>query len=161
MKKEFDQMLAGYHKLVGQIMPDTGAGAAESPAKMQWAMQEGYRPNYDPNSDAVVWTQEPKPAYQANHVMNLEGSMSPERMAEVYPAFALKAQHIDPVLQEIIAKALSGEITTQRAKELAYQLAIDTYKDAWSEGKGKGASKGAASLEQAMELASTKNRVAG
>lgn len=161
LEQKYSDMLSGYQKLAATIIPSPDSPAVDSPAKLEWAAQEGYQPKYDPNTDSVTWAQQPKPAYQQSHLMNMQGSMSPERLQESYPAFGFKAKHIDPVLQEIIQKALSGDITTQRAKELVYQLAQNTFKEAWAQGKPKGAAKGAADFEQAISRSTTKNGVAG
>lgn len=161
LEQKYSEMLSGYQNLVSQIMPQPSVSVVDDPAKLEWAKQEGFRPEYDPNTDQVSWVQQPKPAYQQPHIMNLEASMSPERLQESYPAFAWKAQHLDPLLQEIIQKALGGEITTQRAKELAYQLAINTFDEAWKEGKPKGSGKGAVNFEQAVAKATKKSGVAG
>ncbi|MBF4178903.1 hypothetical protein [Lelliottia nimipressuralis] len=163
MKQEskYTAMLAGYDQLAASIMPQPSREVAKDPEKLEWAAQEGYRPNYDPNTDSVSWVQEPKPPYQQNHLMNLEGSMSPERLAESFPAFGWMQQHAAPVLQEIIQKALDGKITTQRAKELTYQMALNAEKEAWAEGKPTGSGKNAANFDQAMSKATKKNKVAG
>ncbi|ASG63943.1 hypothetical protein CEW81_18315 [Kluyvera genomosp. 3] len=161
LEQKYSEMLAGYQKLASEIIPSPAANVASDPAKLEWAAQEGYQPEYDPNTDEVTWAQQPKPAYQQPQLMNLQGSMSPERLQESYPAFGFKAQHIDPLLQEIIQKALDGEITTQRAKELTYQLAQNTFKEAWAQGKPTGAAKGAADFEQAISRSTTKSGVAG
>ena len=161
LEQKYAAMLEGYQQLASQIIPSPQQAVASDPVKLEWAKQEGYRPKYDPNTDAVTWAQQPQPAYQQSHLMNLSASMSPERLQESYPAFAFKAQHIDPLLQEIIKKALDGDITTQRAKELVYQLAQDTYKQAWSQGKPKGSAKNAADFDEAISRATTKNGVAG
>lgn len=161
LEQKYQAMLAGYEQLASAINPQPSHDVARSPEKLQWAAQEGFKPQYDPNTDQVSWVQEPKPPYQQNHLMNLEGSMSPERLQESYPAFGFKAKHIDPVLQEIIQKALDGDITTQRAKELTYQLALNTFREAWAEGKPKGSAVTAANAEQAADKTTTKNKAAG
>lgn len=161
LETRFNAMLAGYEQLASSIMPAPSQDVAKDPKKLEWAYQEGYRPNYDPNSDAVTWAQKPKPAYQQSPEKNLQASMSPERLQESYPAFAWKAQHADPVLKEIIEKALSGDITTQRAKELVYQMALNSHAEAWKQGKPKGAGTGSVDFEQTMAKASKTNKVAG
>lgn len=161
LEQKYAEMMEGYRQLAAQIVPSPQKEVVDSPAKLEWAAQEGYRPKFDPNTDSVTWAQQPQPVYQQSHLMNLQGSMSPERLQESYPAFAFKAQQIDPLLQEIIQKALDGKITTQRAKELVFQLAQDTFKEAWAKGKPTGSAKGAADFEQAIEKATTKNGVAG
>jgi hypothetical protein len=162
LETRFQQMRDGYDKLSARLLPDSdsGDGPDISPEKMQWARQEGFNPHYNPNSDDVIWTPTPKPAYTMPNNQRLQGSMSPERMAEVYPAFATKKDQIDPVLSEICQAALDGKITQQRAQELVMQLALDTYKDAW-QGKATGASKNAANFDQSLEGASKTNRIAG
>ena len=161
LEKKISAMVAGYEQLAASIMAQPQDDVVKSPEKLEWAKQEGYQPEYDPNSDSITWTQKPKPAYQQNHLMNLQGSMSPERLQESFPAFGWKAKHADPVLQEIIQKALNGDITTQRAKELAYQMALSSFKEAWAEGKPTGSAKDAANFDQAMEKTSTTNKAAG
>lgn len=161
LEQRIQAMVAGYEQLASSIMPQPSSEVTKSPQKLEWAKQEGYQPEYDPNSDNVTWTQKPKPAYQQNHLMNLQGSMSPERLQESFPAFGWKAQHADPVLQEIIQKALNGDITTQRAKELVYQMALSSFKEAWAEGKPDGSAKNAANFEQAIDKTSTTNKAAG
>ena len=160
-EKEIKGLKAGYEQLAASIMSTGEQSPEKDPVKLEWAKQEGYQPQYDPNAGAVIWSQKPKPAYQQNHLMNLEGSMSPERLAEAFPAFGWKQKHADGVLQEIIQKALDGGITTQRAKELVYQLALNAEKEAWGEGKPKGAGKSAANFDQTMSKASKNNKVAG
>jgi hypothetical protein len=159
-KAKYQEMRAGYDQLVSRLLPQQSADVAASPIKRELAAQEGYAPKYNPNSDTVTWTQKPQPAYQQSPMMNLEGSMSPERLVESYPAFKWKQANLDGLLGEIITKALSGEITTQRARELVHQLAIDTEKEAWGEGSAKGAGKSASSFSQALDKATTKNGVA-
>lgn len=163
LETRFQQMRDDYDKLTARLMPgnsDNGDDAPLSPEKREWARQEGLTPVYNPNQDNVTWTPKPKPAYTMPNNQRLQGSMSPERLAEVYPAFATKKSEIDPVLSEICQAALDGKITQQRAQELVLQLALDTYKQAW-QGKAEGASKTAANFGQALESASTTNRVAG
>lgn len=160
-EKTVQGLQTGYEQLAASIMNQGSSKPEMDPVKLEWAKQEGYRPEYDPNADAVTWAQKPKPAYQQNHLLNLEGSMSPERLAESFPAFTWKKQHADGVLQEIIQSALDGKISTQRAKELVYQMALNSFKEAWGEGKPKGAGKGSANFEQTMEKASKNNKVAG
>lgn len=154
-------MLAGYEKLAAQITNGAQEEKPENePLKREWAYQEGYKPHYNPNSDEVSWIPAPKPAYSVPNNLRLQGSMSPERLAEVYPAFAEKSEQIDPLLTKIYQAALSGEITHQRAQELVLQLAADTQKEAWS-GKAKGASKQAANFDQSISNMSKSNRIAG
>lgn len=164
MKKatqEFNNMLANYEKLAANILGnDKGVKPEDEPLKYEWAKQEGYDPHYDPNSDSVSWVPKPKAAYDVDNNLRLQGSMSPERVGEVYPAFGQKVQEIDPVLEKIYASALSGEITHQRAQELVLQLAATTYRDAWKD-KGKGASKTAANFEQSIESMSNTKKLAG
>lgn len=161
LEQRYTAMLAGYEQLASSLMAAPQHEVIKSPEKLEWAKQEGYQPKYDPNSDAITWSQKPKAPYQQNHLMNLEASMSPERLQESYPAFAWKAQHADQLLQEIIQKALDGKITTQRAKELTYQLALNTLKEAWATGKPKGSAVKAANVEQSAERTTTKNKAAG
>lgn len=161
-KATYQQMRAGYDQLAARLTTTAEAGeVASSPVKMQWAEQEGYKPTYNPNTDQVSWVKTPQPTYQQPQMMNLEGSMSPERLIESFPAYKWKSEAVDGVLQEIITAAHGGAITTQRAKEAVYQLALDTYKEAKASGKAGGAAKTAGSFEQAMSKATTKNGVAG
>lgn len=160
-EKTVQSLKTGYDQLAASIMSEPSQEVTKDPVKLEWAQQEGYRPEYDPSTDAVTWTQKPKPAYQQNHLMNLEGSMSPERLGESFPAFGWKQKHADGVLQEIIQKTLDGEITTQRAKELVYQMAVNAKKEAWTEGKPKGAAKNAANFDEAIEKTTKNNKVAG
>lgn len=160
-EKTVQGLKAGYDQLAASIMNEPSQEVTKDPVKLEWARQEGYQPEYDPNADAVTWSQKPKPAYQQNHLLNLEGSMSPERLGEAFPAFKWKSQHADGVLQEVIQHALDGKITTQRAKELVYQMALNSFKEAWGEGKPTGAGKSAANFDQAMSKASKNNKVAG
>ena len=161
LEQRYTAMLAGYEQLASSLMASPSQEVVKSPEKLEWARQEGYQPKYDPNTDAITWSQKPKAPYQQNHLMNLEASMSPERLQESYPAFTWKAQHADQLLQEIIQKALDGKITTQRAKELTYQLALNTMKEAWATGKPKGSAVKAANVEQSAERTTTKNKAAG
>jgi hypothetical protein len=154
-------MQAGYEKLAARLAPDADTAPETDPVKIAWARQEGFKPHYDPNADDVRWMREPKPAYQQPNTNRMLGSMSPERLQEVFPAFKVKADQIDPVLTEIAEAAIGGKITQQRAMELAYQLAIDTFGDAWKEKGGGGASKTASDFSQSLESASKSNRVAG
>ena len=162
LKQQFEGMFSQYDALVSRIKPGAaGTEVTNDPVKREWAAQEGYRPGYNPNGDAVTWTQTPKPAYQQSHLKNFSASMSPERLIESYPAFRFKAEKLDPFVQEVINKAMSGEITTQRAKEILYQMALDTFEEAWEGGSITGAAKAAGSAAEALESASTTNRVAG
>ncbi|MCP2003502.1 UNVERIFIED_ORG: hypothetical protein J2Y78_002042 [Buttiauxella agrestis ATCC 33320] len=161
MQERFNNITARYDQMVARISPQPSTDVLLSPAKREWAMQEGFRPEYNPNTDDVTWVKSPEPAYQQSHIKNIQGSMSPERLTESFPAFAYKAANLDETLQEIIRQAVSGEITTQRAKELAYQFALDTFDEAWKEGAPTGAAKAAASFEQAIEKTTKTAKVAG
>ncbi|MBK0633373.1 hypothetical protein GZZ44_10480 [Klebsiella aerogenes] len=162
LETRYQQMRDGYDALSARLMPGSKSDddAPLSPERMAWARQEGLQPVYNPNADEVTWVPTPKPAYTMPNTQRLQGSMSPERLAEVYPAFATKAKEIDPLLQEIYQAALDGKVTQQRAQELVMQLALDTYKQAW-QGKAEGASKTAANFSQSLDGASTTNRIAG
>lgn len=161
-ENRYQQMRDGYDQLATRLLPQNNEDndAPLSPAKREWAKQEGFSPYYNPNQDDTTWIPKPKPAYTMPNNQRLQGSMSPERLAEVYPAFATKTKEIDPLLTEIYQAALDGKVTQQRAQELVMQLAIDTYKQAW-QGKAQGASKDSANFEQSLDSASKTNRVAG
>lgn len=161
MREQFGAMFAQYDDLAGRIKAAPSAEAINDPVKREWAAQEGYRPGYNPNADGVTWHQKPTPAYEQPHYMNFEGSMSPERLVESYPAFKYKAEHLDPYIQETIDKAMSGEISTQRAKEILYQFALESFEEAWQGGKITGAAKTATTFAEAVEKASKSNKVAG
>lgn len=163
LENRYQQMRDGYDQLSARLNPSTDAQSDEqplSPAKMEWAKQEGFNPLYNPNQDEVSWVPEQKPSYSMPNNLRLQGSMSPERLAEVYPAFQTKKTEIDPVLSEICQAALDGKITQQRAQELVMQLALDTFADAW-QGTPEGASTKAANFEQSISKASKTNRIAG
>lgn len=161
MREQFGEMFAQYDQLAGRIKPADSVDVAASPLKREWAAQEGYRPGYNPNSDSVTWTKTPEPAYKQARVKNMEGSMSPERLVESFPAFAFKAEHLDGHIQEVITQAMNGEISTQRAKEMLYQFALESFDEAWKEGSPEGAAKNAATFEESMSKASKSNKVAG
>ncbi|HDG1101546.1 TPA: hypothetical protein PCY80_000313 [Klebsiella aerogenes] len=161
LEQRYQEMRGGYEKLAARLTPaQTDSQNGKTPAELEWAQQEGFAPKYNPNNNEITWVKTPEPAYSQPNVMRLEGSMSPERMAEMYPAFATKAKQIDPVLSQIYQAALTGEITHQRAQELVIQLAENTYKDAWK-GKIKGASKTSSSFEQTLDNMSNTNKIAG
>lgn len=161
MREQFGAMFAQYDQLAGRIKAAPVADVIDDPVKREWASQEGYRPGYNPNSDSVTWNQKPEPAYLQPHYQNFEGSMSPERLVESFPAFAYKAKHLDPYIQETIDKAMSGEISTQRAKEILYQFALESFEEAWQGGRPTGAAKTATTFAEAVEKASKDNKVAG
>lgn len=162
MRNQFQGMFEQYDTLVSRIKPGAaGATPENDPVKREWAAQEGYRPGYNPNTNAVTWSQTPEPAYMQSHIKNFQASMSPERLVESYPAFAYKAEHLDPYIQQVIDQAMSGEISTQRAKELLYQFALETFEEAWQGGSPTGAAKTAHSFTEALESASKSNKVAG
>lgn len=161
LREQFGEMFSQYDKLAGRIKPTESVEVIDNPIKREWAAQEGYRPGYNPNSNSVTWTKTPEPAYQQARTKNMQGSMSPERLVESFPAFAYKAANLDGHIQEVITQAMSGQITTQRAKEMMYQFALETFDEAWSEGKPEGAAKTAASFDEAMNNASKSNKVAG
>lgn len=159
--KHFDDMRTRYDTMAASIMGKSEDKAPlEDPVKRQWAMQEGFRPTYDPNSDKITWIPQRQP-HQAPNLARLRGSMSPEALAEVYPMFAHKQKQIDGTLQQIYQAAIDGQITHQRAQELVMQLALDTFKDVSKGQKVKGAAAKAAGLGQSFDKASKANRIAG
>lgn len=159
--KVFAEMHTRYNDMAANIMgkPEEKT-PLEDPVKRQWAMQEGFSPKYDPNSDKVTWIPQRQP-HQAPNLARLRGSMSPEALAEVFPMFGHKQKQIDGTLQQIYQAAIDGQITHQRAQELVMQLALDTFKDVSKGQKVKGAAARASSLNQALAAASKNNRVAG
>lgn len=161
LRTQLQGMFSQYDALVGRIKSTGAQQVIDDPVKREWAEQEGFRPGYNPNADAVTWAPKPTPAYQQGHIRNFTASMSPERLIESYPAFQFKAEKLDPFVMEVINKTMSGEISTQRAKEILYQMALDTFEEAWQGGSITGASKDAGSAAEALEKASKTNRVAG
>lgn len=161
--QEFNTMLANYEKLAAHILGSDGKEdkPVDDPLKIEWATQEGYRPHYNPNSDEVSWIRQPQPVYQVPMTLKMQGSMSPEALAEVYPMFAVKQQEVDPVLAQIFEAALKGDITQQRARELTYQLLSDTYKTAGADQKPTGAAAKSSSYNQTISNAAKGQRVAG
>ncbi|WP_310606717.1 hypothetical protein [Buttiauxella brennerae] len=158
---QFNDMLKNYESMAAKIVGDKAAEKAiEDPVKNQWAMQEGFRPVYNPNADKVTWVPQAQP-HQAPNMARLQGSMSPEALSEVYPMFAHKKEQIDGVLTQIFQAAIDGGVTHQRAQELAMQLALDTYAEVSKGQKAKGAAAKAANFDQALDNASKKTRVAG
>ncbi|MBV8042375.1 hypothetical protein [Pluralibacter sp.] len=160
-RDQFAQMFAQYDQLASQIRATKPEEVMNDPVKLQWAQQEGYKPTFNPNSNSVSWVPVAKPVYQQSQLHNLQGSMSPERLVESYPAFAWKAKNADPYITEVIRQAASGEITAQRAKEILYQFALETFKEARKEGKATGSAKTAVTFAEALESASTNNKAAG
>lgn len=154
-------MRAGYDALASKILGEPSEKTVvEDPVKRQWALQEGFRPEYNPNADKVTWV----PSMQstpAPNMLRLKASMSPESLAEVYPMFEQKQRQIDGVLTQIYQAAIDGDITHQRAQELAMQLALDTFKEVSDGQKIKGAAAKSSSLEQTFDKASKTNRIAG
>ncbi|HGW6103722.1 TPA: hypothetical protein ACNIQM_001850 [Citrobacter werkmanii] len=156
INQQFDQLFERYNAMANEIMAShdtTGTTAENDPVKFQWAKQEGYQQEYDPNANEVVWTKKPLANYDVPDLMKFRGSMSPETMAESYPMFGLKTEKIDGLLQKIYQAVLSGEITQQRGEELIFQLMSDTYKEAKKLGKAKGAGVRSSSVQQTASKA--------
>lgn len=163
MKREqrYQEMRSGYEQLVERIMPAAAEKKdGKTPQELEWAHQEGFAPKYNPNSDKITWVPQPQPTYNQPNIMRLRGSMSPERLAEMYPAFASKAKELDPLITQLYQAAIDGKITQQRAQEIALQAAENSYGDMWK-GNIKGASKSAANFDQTLESMSSKNKIAG
>lgn len=159
--KQFDDMRSRYDDMAANILgKKEDKTPLEDPVKRQWAMQEGFRPAYNPNSDKITWLPQRQP-HQAPNIARLRGSMSPEALAEVYPMFGHKQKQIDGALTQIYQAAIDGQITHQRAQEMVMQLALDTFKDVSKGQKVKGAAAKSSSLDQALANASKNNRVAG
>lgn len=151
INQQFDALFERYNQQANEILSShakTATTPENDPIKLEWAKQEGYQPEYDPNANQVVWTQQPQPAYNVSSLMKFRGSMSPETMADNYPMFSLKTEHLDSMLQEIYQNVLDGKITQQRGEELVYQMMSDTYKEAKKRGKPKGAGVKSSSINQ-------------
>lgn len=161
--QQYQNMRDNYEKLATQLMPAAQESApVGDPVKLEWAKQEGFKPTYDPNSDDITWVRQPEPAYKVPDMMKLQGSMSPEALAEVYPMFGVKQQQVDPVLQKIFEAALNGEITHQRANELVFQLMNDVWdKLDKSDKKPDGAAAKSSSFSQTISKALKGQKVAG
>lgn len=156
INQQFDQLFEQYNARASEILAShntTGTTAENDPVKYQWAKQEGWQQEYDPNANEVMWTKTPEANYNVPDLMKFRGSMSPETMAENYPMFGLKTDRIDGLLQEICQEVLEGKITQQRGEELIHQLMSDTYKEAKALGKPKGAGVGSSSYQQTMSKA--------
>ncbi|EIP3951812.1 hypothetical protein LSB85_003679 [Salmonella enterica] len=156
INQQFDKLFEQYNAMANEILGTynaTGTTAENDPIKYNWAKQEGYQQEYDPNANEVVWTQKPEANYNVPDLMKFRGSMSPETMAENYPMFGLKTDLIDGLLKEICQEVLSGKITQQRGEELIHQLMSDTYKEAKKLGKPKGAGVKSSSYQQTMSKA--------
>lgn len=156
INQQFDALFEQYNQRASEILSSstkTATTPENDPVKFEWANQEGFKPEYDPNANQVVWTKQPEPAYNVPSLLKFRGSMSPETMADNYPMFGLKSEHLDPMIQEISQNALDGKITQQRGEELVYQLMSDMYKEAKKRGKPKGAGVKSSSIQQTAELA--------
>ncbi|WP_260863379.1 hypothetical protein [Citrobacter sp. Marseille-Q6884] len=156
INQQFDQLFEQYNARASEILAShntSGTTAENDPIKYQWAKQEGYQQEYDPNSNEIMWTKAPEANYSVPDLMKFRGSMSPETMAENYPMFGLKTDRIDGLLQEIYQEVLDGKITQQRGEELIYQLMSDTYKDAKKQGRPKGAGVRSSSVQQTASKA--------
>lgn len=156
INKQFDQLFEQYNERASEILAShstSGTTAENDPIKHQWAKQEGWQQEYDPNANEVMWTKKPEANYNVPDLMKFRGSMSPETMAENYPMFGLKTDKIDGLLQKIYQSVLGGEITQQRGEELIFQLMSDTYKEAKKLGKAKGAGVKSSSVQQTASKA--------
>lgn len=162
INQQFDAMFDRYEKAASELLAtkdSTGTTAENNPLKYQWAKQEGFDPKYDPNSNEVVWTPPQQPQYNVPDLLKFRGSMSPETMAETYPMFGLKTEHLDPLLQEIAQNVLDGKITHQRGEELIFQLMMDNYPEAKKRGKASGAGAKSANIQQTIEKATKGQKI--
>lgn len=150
INKQFDEMFRRYGDIADAMLTQYTPQSvqADEPAKISWAKQEGFQPEYDPNADQVDWVKKPQPAYNVPDIMKVRGSMSPETFAESFPEYQVKTQHLDELLQRIYQSVLDGNITQQRGEELAYQLMADTYDEALKQGKPQGAGVKSSSEQQ-------------
>lgn len=150
INKQFDQLFQQYEARAAEILSSAKSGttAENDPIKYQWAKQEGYEEQYDPNLNEIVWTKQPKPHYDVPQLMKVRGSMSPETFAETFPEYQIKTSRLDSLLQDIYQQVIDGKITQQRGEELAYQLMSDTWEEAKKQGKPQGAGAKSSSEQQ-------------
>lgn len=129
---ESKDMFSEFNALKDSIL---GGGSAstktniEENAKLKWATAEGFVPHYNPNMDEISWVQRPKTALEKlPNYMQVEGSMSPEELANRYPIFQWKANEgLNVAIQKVIQDCLDGVVSVQHAEELLEQMAIDSY----------------------------------
>ncbi|MBZ7392385.1 hypothetical protein FMJ22_13370 [Klebsiella michiganensis] len=163
INQQFNELFAQYDQRANEILSagKGGTTAENDPIKYEWAKQEDFEPEYDPNSNEVVWSKKPKPHYDVPDLMKFRGSMSPETMAENYPMFQVKTEKLDGLLQNIYQQVLDGKITQQRGEELVFQLMNSTYKEAKKQGKPKGAGVKSSSYQQTISKAMKGQAVVG
>ncbi|MBF4180589.1 hypothetical protein [Lelliottia nimipressuralis] len=162
INQQFDQLFAQYNQRASEILSSSstaGTTAENDPIKFEWARQEGYQPEFDPNANQMIWTKPPEPHYNVPDLMKFRGSMSPETMAKTYPMFGLKTEHLDDSLKDIYQNVLDGKITQQYGEELVYQFMTDAYKEAKKLGKPKGAGAKSSSYQQTAENAMKGNKI--
>ncbi|WP_333498547.1 hypothetical protein [Kluyvera sp. CHPC 1.2972] len=163
INKQFDAMFKQVEEVASAMLANYQPQSvqADEPAKVRWAMQEGFTPEYDPNADQVDWVKKPEPAYNVPDIMKVRGSMSPETFAESFPEYQVKTQHLNELLQDIYQNVLDGKITQQRGEELAYQLMADTYDEALKQGKPQGAGVKSSSEQQTASKVMKGQRLVG
>lgn len=167
INKQFDEMFALYSQRASVLMSQIGSAgqpattAENDPLKLNWAKQEGYQPEYDPNANQVDWTKKPQPAYNVPEIMKFRGSVSAETFAETFPEYQIKKAHLDELLQEIYQATLNGEHSQQRGEELAYQLMSDTYDEAIKQGKPTGAGAKSSSEQQTASKVMKGQKIVG
>lgn len=161
LRQQFEDMRANYQKMANEIMGVKPEAVEDPSMKLDWANQEGYKPEYDPNTDEVSWIKAPEPAYNTPDIMVLQGSMSPERLAEVFPEYAYSKQHLQPKIEMIIKMAQSQEITLQRGIELAIEIARANKDDAYASGKISGSAAKSTSFAQTIKRTKKNQKVAG
>lgn len=163
INKQFDAMFKQVEEVASAMLANYNQQSqqAQGLAEINWALQEGFTPEYDPNEKQVDWVKKPEPAYNVPDIMKVRGSMSPETFAESFPEYQVKTQHLNELLQDIYQNVLDGKITQQRGEELAYQLMADTYDEALKQGKPQGAGVKSSSEQQTASKVMKGQRLVG
>lgn len=161
LRQQYEEMRASYEHAKNEILGVQKSQIDDPDIKLDWANQEGYKPQYDPNANEVSWIKEPEPAYNTPDIMVLQGSMSPERLAEVFPEYAYSKQHLQPKIEAIIKATQGQEITMQRAIELALEISRANKDDAYASGKVSGSAAKSTSFAQTIKRTTKNQRVAG